>query len=91
MPLSDIEISTSKPLPADLVKDLTAELRALTGQVWRITTADVPGAPTLKEARGANEQSERQAILDSPVVKAALEAFPDAELEDWTPKRSKMQ
>ena len=36
----------------------------------------------------AADAAVRAAILDTPLVKAALEAFPDAELEDWPGKRS---
>jgi len=45
---------------------------------------DVPGDPTLREAQIQAEQDERQDVLNSPMVKAAFEAFPDAELAGYT-------
>ena len=41
------------------------------------------GEATLAERRKAAEEAERAAILETPIVKAAFEAFPDAELENW--------
>ena len=79
----ELTISTAKPIPADLIRDLTAALKEITGQPWKIATYDAPGEPTLAEARAAAEAAERQAIMDLPVVQAALAAFPDAELESW--------
>jgi DNA polymerase-3 subunit gamma/tau len=38
----------------------------------------------LREQEVAAEAALRQQVLDSPVVKAALEAFPDAELAGYT-------
>ncbi len=46
--------------------------------------ADTPGEPTLHEAQIQAEQNERQDVLNSPMVKAAFEAFPDAELAGYT-------
>jgi len=46
--------------------------------------ADAPGEPTLRETQIQAEQSERQDVLNSPMVKAAFEAFPDAELAGYT-------
>ena len=84
----ELTISTAKPIPADLVRDLTVELKAITGQSWRIETVDAPGAPTLREARDAAVEEERQAVLATPAVQAALAAFPDAILESWPRKQA---
>lgn len=84
----EVAISTSKPIPADLIRDLTAELKAITGQGWRISTVDAAGAPTLRETREAAAEAERQAVLATPAVQAALAAFPDAILENWPRKQA---
>ena len=47
---------------------------------WRIVTGDGPAEPSLLEQEQAAEAEARQAILDTPIVKAAMAAFPDAEL-----------
>ncbi|TPG43095.1 DNA polymerase III subunit gamma/tau [Sphingomonas koreensis] len=77
-------LSSSKPLPADLVSDLADALKRITEKPWRVTVEDAPGAPTPREAEQQRETDARQAILETPIVKAAFEAFPDAELETWT-------
>jgi DNA polymerase-3 subunit gamma/tau len=80
----ELVLSAARPLPVDLIRDVTAETKRITGRVWRVSTEDAPGVPTLREDREAARAAERRAILDTPVVKAAFEAFPDAELESWT-------
>ena len=84
----EIVFSGSRPMAADTVTELVAALRQVTGQAWKLGFDDVPGEPTLKERRDAAAEADRQAVLDTPVVRAALAAFPDAILEDWTPRRS---
>lgn len=85
-----IVFSGSRPIAADTLAEVTAALRGTTGVPWTLKIEDAPGEPTLKEAQDAAAAADRQAVLDSPVVQAAMAAFPGAELEDWTPKRSVM-
>ena len=75
-------------MSADTLRDVAEALKAATGQVWKIVLEDAPGAPTLREKAKADEEATRQAILATPLVKAALAAFPEAELEAWPGKRS---
>lgn len=85
----ELVLSSSKPLPADMVPDLVEALKRLTGKPWQVMVEDAQGAPTPHEAEQHREEEARQAILATPIVKAAFEAFPDAELEDWPqPQRS---
>ncbi|MBY8827106.1 DNA polymerase III subunit gamma/tau [Hephaestia mangrovi] len=79
----ELVLSSSKPLPADMVPDLNEALKRITGKPWRVVVEDAPGAPTPHEAEQQREEEAKQAILATPIVKAAFEAFPDAELEDW--------
>jgi DNA polymerase-3 subunit gamma/tau len=79
----ELVLSSSKPLPADMVPDLAAALKRITGRPWRVEVEDAPGAPTPREAEQQREEAAKQAILATPIVKAAFEAFPDAELEGW--------
>ncbi|MBN8814953.1 MAG: DNA polymerase III subunit gamma/tau [Sphingomonas sp.] len=79
----ELTLSTQRPLPADLPSQLAARLHDLTGVKWKITTEDAVGEATLSERRKAAEEAERAAILETPIVKAAFEAFPDAVLENW--------
>ncbi|HEX8389430.1 MAG TPA: DNA polymerase III subunit gamma/tau [Sphingomonas sp.] len=80
----DLTLSSARPLPPELPRELAEALRHATGQVWRIALDDAPGEPTLRERAKAAEEAERQAVLDSPLVRAAFDAFPNAELVDWT-------
>ncbi|GAA0300956.1 DNA polymerase III subunit gamma/tau [Sphingomonas oligophenolica] len=84
----ELVLSSSRPLPVDLVRTLTTELKRITGRIWRVSAEDVLGEPTLREQREAEQLAERAAILETPVVKAAFAAFPEAELESWTGQRS---
>ena len=77
----ELVLSTARPLPADLPATLAARLLDLTGTRWKITTEDAEGEATLAERAKASEDDERAAVLETPIVKAALEAFPDAVLE----------
>ena len=85
----EIVASSATPLPADFTRELGEALRRITGRKWRIETDAAPGAATLAEVEAAADEADRQAVLASPIVAAALAAFPDAEL-DWT-NRSKRQ
>ncbi|WP_213979931.1 DNA polymerase III subunit gamma/tau [Sphingomonas sp. dw_22] len=85
---TEIEFGAARPLPYDFVKDLGAALKDTTGTNWRLRVAEGATAPTLREQQAANEAAEREAVLRSPVVAAAMQAFPDAELIGWTTTRS---
>ncbi|MEG3180353.1 DNA polymerase III subunit gamma/tau [Sphingomonas sp. LT1P40] len=83
-----IEVS-SNGLPADLVRDFEQAVRRLLGKQWSLKVTDAPGGETLAEIKAAEATAERDAVLRSPVVAAALEAFPDAELIGWTQDRKR--
>jgi DNA polymerase III subunit gamma/tau len=83
-----IVFSGTRPIGADTLAELASELKALTRQAWSITLDDVPGEPSITEAAAAAEAAAKQAILDHPMIRAARDAFPQAELEDWPGKRS---
>ncbi len=58
-----------------------ALLRA-TGERWEVSRGEGDGQPALREAAEAERDSEKAAILASPMVQAAFAAFPGAELID---------
>jgi DNA polymerase-3 subunit gamma/tau len=84
----ELVVSAATPLPTEFVRDLSNELKAVTGRAWKVTTDTAPGAPTLAETSVATKEAERADVLASPLVAAAFEAFPDAELIGWTNQRS---
>ncbi len=78
-----IVLSNAKPMPSDLVRDLGEALRKLTGAKWHVTIEDTAGAPTVREGQASARAAELEQIKQAPIVKAALEAFPDAEVISW--------
>jgi DNA polymerase-3 subunit gamma/tau len=80
----ELLIRPAKPLSGDFIRDLAAALKSLTGTVWKVEASDQPAERTLLEQEKAKAEELRQTVLASPVVKAAFEAFPDAELAYYT-------
>jgi DNA polymerase-3 subunit gamma/tau len=62
---------------------LRAVLAGLFEVKWRVELAEGEAQPTIGEQETAAELRLRQEVLDAPAVKAALEAFPGAELADY--------
>ena len=79
----EIVASAATPLPADFLRELAAELRAITGRTWKVTSEAAAGEPTLAEQRLSAQEAEKAAVLASPIVAAAMQSFPDATLERW--------
>jgi DNA polymerase-3 subunit gamma/tau len=80
----EIAIRPVKPMSSELVRDLGAALKAITGDTWQVSAEDGEAEPTLLEQEKMAAEAERQSVLDSPLVKAAFEAFPGAELAGYT-------
>lgn len=70
--------------PGDFLRELKEALKAVELGGLTVGLSPQPGAPTLLQQQAAEEERERQAVLDSPMVKAAFEAFPEAELAGYT-------
>ncbi|QPQ55834.1 DNA polymerase III subunit gamma/tau [Allosphingosinicella flava] len=81
-----LEIRPAKPLPGDFQRDLTAALKSVTGAQWTVAISDAPSEPTLLEQEKMAAEANRQKILDHPIVSAAREVFPGAELIDYPGK-----
>jgi DNA polymerase III subunit gamma/tau len=79
----ELAVKPLKPMGSEFFRDLAAALKTLTGTVWTVRTDDGDAQPSLLDQERAVEAAARQAILDTPMVKAAFEAFPDAELIDY--------
>ncbi|MFA6122939.1 DNA polymerase III subunit gamma/tau [Sphingomonas sp.] len=79
---SDLVLSSARPISPDLVTELAITLKRVTGRGWKVTTAPTPGAPTVREAEAAQREAFKAEILAVPVIAAALEAFPDAEVPE---------
>lgn len=81
---SEIDFGAARPLPQDFVRELGGALKDSTGVHWKVTLVEGATAMTLREEQAAKEAAEREAVLASPIVAAAMQAFPDAELIGWT-------
>ncbi|MFM7029425.1 MAG: DNA polymerase III subunit gamma/tau [Chakrabartia sp.] len=79
----ELAIRPVKPLPSDFTRDLAAALKPLTGIAWDVSISDGEAQPSLLQQEEAREQAARQSILETPFVKTAMEAFPEAELIDY--------
>jgi DNA polymerase III subunit gamma/tau len=80
----ELVVRPSKPLSGDFLRDLAAALKALTGESWRVAASDEAAAPSLLDQERQAAEQVRHSVLESPLVKAAFDAFPEAELTGFT-------
>ncbi|MDB5702614.1 MAG: polymerase subunit gamma/tau [Sphingomonadales bacterium] len=80
-----VAIRPSRPFDT---RELGQVLKEATGVAWQITTEDAPAQLTIREQELAAEAAAREAMLAQPVVRAAFEHFPEAELIGWSEQRS---
>jgi DNA polymerase III subunit gamma/tau len=69
-------------------RELAQVLKDATGVVWTVTSEDAPAKPSMRDQERATEAAARDAILADPIVAAAIDHFPGAELTSWTEERS---
>ena len=67
-------------LGEDPVAEIKDSLFRVTGDRWQVERSEAEGHPTLREQEEATKLAREQEIREHPMVKATLEAFPDAEL-----------
>ncbi len=79
----ELALKAVKPLAADFTRDLALALKSLTGAAWKIELTHESAAPSLLDQDLQRENEARDAILADPAIKAAFDAFPDAELIDF--------
>jgi len=80
----ELVIRPYRPFGAEFVRDLAAALKGLTERTWTVAISDGPAEPSLLDQEKSRETAARDAILAAPVVRAAFEAFPDAELVEYS-------
>ncbi len=68
------------PVDRDFLQKLHMALADVTGTRWEIAEASGAAQPTLNEVKAVARADADAEILQSPLVKAALEAFPEAEV-----------
>ncbi|MBS0559226.1 MAG: DNA polymerase III subunit gamma/tau [Proteobacteria bacterium] len=77
-----IELRPQPEAPRDLASKLAALLGRLTGTRWTIALSAAAGEPTLAEQRDAAKEVRQGEVAEHPLVRAILEAFPGARIED---------
>lgn len=76
-----LEIRPEEEAPQKLSQDLGQALKAITGKRWMVSISSAPGLPTLAEKQQAIVDAEKNEILQMPVIKDILNAFPEAEIK----------
>lgn len=66
--------------PEDPAPDMREALFKVTGKRWQIERGNGEAQPSLREAAEAEARARDERIRCDPLVKAALDAFPDAEI-----------
>ena len=75
-----IELRPGNRAPPDLIGKLSQRLHEWTGVRWVVTVSRESGEPTLREQRQAAERQRQDEVNEHPLVKAALRAFPGAQV-----------
>ncbi|MEA3004363.1 MAG: polymerase subunit gamma/tau, partial [Sphingomonadales bacterium] len=80
----ELVVRPAKPLSGDFTRDLAAALKGMTGTQWQVRASDEAAEPSLLDQEKAAAEALRQSVLEAPLVQAALEAFPGAELAGFS-------
>jgi DNA polymerase-3 subunit gamma/tau len=82
---TELRVTVDKGLhdAKDLIRDLRAELKNVTGEAWNIIQEMREGvtAPTLREAAVAENNARKEAAATEPAVQDILASFPGAIIE----------
>jgi DNA polymerase-3 subunit gamma/tau len=78
-------IRPTKPLSGTFAREVADALKDMTGTVWQVRASDEEAAPSLLDQEREAAERLRLEVLETPLVKAAFEAFPDAELVGFGP------
>jgi DNA polymerase III subunit gamma/tau len=67
-----------------MLRNLREAVSGLFGERWTVELGEGAAEPSLREQELAAAEAVRQQVLDSPLVKAAMDAFPGAELTGYS-------
>lgn len=85
-----IEVRLLDGAPGSLATELSERLKRWTGDLWVVSLSREEGAPTLREQARSREEMLKERARQDPLVKAALAAFPGAEIVDVRDKLFEM-
>jgi DNA polymerase-3 subunit gamma/tau len=80
----ELVLKPLRPLGSDWPRDLASALKGITGSTWSVSIADEGAEPSLLEKEKMAEEQVRSEVLQDPAVQAAMDAFPDSELESFS-------
>lgn len=76
----ELDFQPVRPMDQESIDRMKQALDEVTGARWRLSIVNGEAQPSLAERKERAEADAKAAILDNPVLKAAAEAFPEAEL-----------
>ncbi len=82
---SELTYALAPGYPGDPSAELRDALLRATGERWQVTRIEGDAQPALRETAEAARDAGRAALLRSPMVEAAMAAFPGAELVEESP------
>ena len=68
--------------PAEIANELREKLNRWTGRRWVVMLSKAKGEPPLGEVKRARAAADVEALKSHPAVKAVLDAFPEATIEE---------
>ncbi len=80
----ELAVKPLRPMGADWSREIAAALKGITGATWVVSIADEGAEPSLLEQEKMAEEKVRAQVLQDPSVAAAVDAFPEAELESFS-------
>jgi DNA polymerase III subunit gamma/tau len=80
----ELVVKPLRPVGTDWPRELAAALKEVTGTKWAVSISDEGAQASLGEQEKMVEEQLRRQVLQDPAVKAALDAFPQAELESYS-------
>lgn len=73
-----LEFRPAKNAPSELGGRLSEKLKLWTGRQWIVIVSNEEGSPSLKQEEDSRQLSLKEQVMNQPVVKHILEAFPTA-------------
>ena len=79
------EFSADRPLDENVPGQIGYFLTEWTGMRWMVSVATQSGSDTLDEIEHAQKQAIRDSLAADPIVKSAMDTFPDSTIHSITP------
>jgi DNA polymerase III subunit gamma/tau len=76
----ELVIRPTKAVSDNFAREVAEALKEVTGTVWQVRASEEEAAPSLLDQERDAAEKLRREVLETPLVKAAFEAFPEAEL-----------